>query len=212
MASTTTLKIVGDKGSPWVTPRWTLKGVLKKPPAFPPSAVAPSMSAGSGASWYPRHIPPGYKFTCTNPGWHMPYGGPLIWCGGLPPSCMSAVGAAYPREWRYLYQVPSGNHEKCHGSKLMRSAARWQLLLPGFTAAFIVIIFFSASTAAFLTKIIFWFSCWLVSFSGIGGNWTFSVINNFLTWRLKFLKKVVVISSSNITYCGSASILKRHLL
>ena len=78
----------------------------------------------------------------------------------------------------------------------------WRLALTVCTAAFIVLIFFSASTAAFLTKRSLWFHWWLVSVGRLGGTWTPSDINNYLTLVMKLLKKVAAMSNVNTTSCG----------
>ena len=86
----------------------------------------------------------------------------------------------------------------------------WRLSTAGCNDAFVVMILFSASTAAFLTRISLWFPWWLVSFGSISGTYTPSDINNSLLSGLKLLKNVATISNRNPYYCRIASILKRN--
>ena len=81
----------------------------------------------------------------------------------------------------------------------------WQLALAGYIAAFIVLVLFSASATAFLTKGGLWFPWRLFSVGVLGGTCTPSDINTSLMSGLKLLKKVAAI----YTLCGSALILDR---
>ena len=80
------------------------------------------------------------------------------------------------------------------------------LPLDGCTANFIVIIFFCASTAEFMTKRSLCYPWRLVLIDSLGGNWTPYDIKNSIISGLKLLKKVVEktnfrINEFYINYC-----------
>ena len=85
-----------------------------------------------------------------------------------------------------------------------------RLPLADFISAFIVLVFFSASAAAFMNKRSLWFTWLLFSVGGLGGAWTPYDIKKYLISGLKLLKKVESISNGKATSCGSASFLKRN--
>ena len=78
------------------------------------------------------------------------------------------------------------------------------LSLDGCIATFIVLVLFSNSTAAFLTKRSLWFTWWLFSVGGLGGTWNPSDIKNYLTSEIKLLKKVEAMPNGKTTSYGSA--------
>ena len=85
----------------------------------------------------------------------------------------------------------------------------WRLPPAGYTDSLIVMILFSASNSAFLTRRSLWFPWWLVSVGSLWVTCTPSYIKNSLTSGVNLLKNVSAMSNRNPTSCGSASILKR---
>ena len=86
----------------------------------------------------------------------------------------------------------------------------WRIPIPGCNAAFIVLIFFSDSTDAFMTKISLWFPWRFFPDGGLGESWTPSFINNYLPSGLMLLNNVAEMSNGNMTSCRITLILKEE--
>ena len=92
-ASTTTLKIVGNSGSP-VSRLSIYERVIRSTlPSTPLSAAAPNTCGGGGGSWAPLHIPPGFLCPCNFPSHLMPCAGTGGLNGAPPPSWPQPDGA-----------------------------------------------------------------------------------------------------------------------